>query len=387
MTYSAIKKTRIHTLCYAICILLFAIGHTKIQNLNALTGMMVTYGKFLPLLFSGIILVSGAKLDTKTAGVFGLFVLLLVYGFLINDLSYVLFFVAYFMIACSREDENRIYKVYSITVYVVIVITILFSLIGLIENDNSWYGRYDLGFTYCTFGPNLFLSASLSLIAWKKNKMTWKHWVFVLLFNQFFFWKTETDAVYICVILVFILWIAIHNKKINRIVSNNKIVGFFCDHIYTILAVFTIAIQLYYNSHFLNSSMVAMNKLLSTRPFMGMNVFLNYGPGLKQIIHQLIFGLGVNNTSYLDSSYLALLTSYGIPMMIIFCYLMNGICRKARNDENIYLVICLVVFAVHCITDPQLSSFRANPFIITSLIVFRRGNRIINKRRTSCLKQ
>lgn len=379
MTYPVIKKSQIHTICYAICIFLFAIGHTKIQNLNVLTGMMVTYGKFLPAVFSGMILLSNAKLDLKAVGVFAFFVLLLVYSFLKNDLSYVLFFAAFFMMACSHGNEKSIFKAYAITVYSVILFTITLAISGMLENDNSWYGRYDLGFTYCTFGPNLFLSATLSLIAWKRNRMSWKHWMFVLLINQFLFWKTDTDAVYLCVILVFILWIVIHNKRISRIISYNRIVGFLCDNSYTILAVATIALQLYFNRNSLNASMIALNKLLSNRLIMGRDVFLKYGPELRKTIQELTIGLGVDKVSYLDSSYLALLTSYGIPLMVFFCYLMNCICREARVEGNNYLVVCLVVFAVHCITDPQLSSFRANPFIITSLMFFRRGS-INNKR-------
>lgn len=371
-----IKESNVHVLCYAICVFLFAIGHTKIQKINFFTSITVTYGKFVPLILSFILIIKKRRYNTRSLILFSVFLLMIGYSFIVNDLSYVAFFLVFFILVCGYSDESTIYKLYVYGVFLVILVTVILATTGFLENDNSWYGRYDLGFTYCTFGPNLFLSATLALIAWKKEKMSWAHWIFILLLNQFFYWKTNTDAIYLSVIMAFILWLAIHNRAVDRIIIYNKIVGFLCDHAYTIIAIFTIIFQLYYNAHYLNGSMVAMNRLLSTRLIMGRNVFLKYGPELSQVIHELIFGMGVEKASYLDSSYLALLTYYGIPMMLIFCYLMNVMCKNARINGNTYLVICLMVFAVHSITDPQLSSFRANPLIISSLIFFMEGKKI-----------
>ena len=379
MKNGKIGKGNFHVLCYAICIFLFAIGHTKIQNISFITGVSVTYGKFIPLILSAVILLGTVKYNTRTIVVFGLLVMLLMYSFLCNDLSYVIFFVAYFMLACSNSEETEIYKSYTYVVLSVVFLTVVLALVGLLENDNSWYGRYDLGFTYCTFGPNLFLSACLTMVAWKKDKMRIRDWLLVLLMNQFLYWKTNTDAVYISVLAIFVLWILIRNKKIYKFMLNNKVIGFFFSHIFSIFAVLTIVFQSYYNSHYMNSHMVLLNKILSNRLIMGRNVFLQYGPDVGNIVKEVVFGLGVDKVSYLDSSYLALLTSYGLPLLVVFCYLMDYISRKSLKQGELFITLCLFVFAVHCVTDPQLSSFRANPFIITSLLYIRKGKRLESK--------
>lgn len=365
-----ISEKNFHVLCYAACIFLFAIGHTKIQNINFITGITVTYGKFIPLLLSALLMLRKARFNIHTVAVSAVFILLIGYAFIYRDFSYVIFFVAYFMIACSKSSEKQVFKYYTYVVFSVILLTIFLSLIGIIPNENEWYGRYDLGFTYCTFGPNLFLSACLALVAWKREKVSGKGWTTILLLNQFFFWKTETDAVYICVIALFILWLLIKNKKILKMIINNKILVLVLNHVFSIMATVTVIFQLYYNYHYMTIPMIYINKVLSTRPIMGRNVLLRYGPGLGKTIQELIFGMGVDKATYLDSSYLAILTAYGIPLLAFTCYLMNKMVKKAYKIQDLYLVVCLLVFAVHCITDPQLLSFRANPFIVTSLINF-----------------
>lgn len=374
-----ISEKNFHVLCYATCIFLFAIGHTKIQNLGFITGISVTYGKFVPLLLSACMLLRKTKFNIRTIVVFVLFVLLIVYGFIYNDLSYVMFFIAYYMLACSNCEEKKIYKSYAYVVLSVVFLTTFLALIGLLENDNSWQGRYDLGFTYCTFGPNLFLSACLAMVAWKKDRMRIRDWLLVLLMNQFLYWKTDTDAVYLSVLALFVLWLLVRKKKIYVFIRDNKTISFFFSHMFSILAVLTVILQMYYNNHYLDNHMVLLNKVLSNRLIMGRNVFLRYGPGEVNIIKEVLFGLGVDKVSYLDSSYLALLTSYGLPLLAVFCFLMDYISRKSLKQGELFITLCLFVFAVHCVTDPQLSSFRANPFIIASFLYIRKGKRLESK--------
>lgn len=382
----SISEGQFHVLCYAACVFLLAVGHTKIQNLSLITGIMTTYGKFLPAIFSLLFLFRKLKFDTRSLLFIILFGILLLQGFLYRDLSYTIFFIAFFMISCSRSKEVNIYKYYTIAIFSVILLTLFLTALGILENDNSWYGRDDLGFTYTTFGPNLFLSACISLVCWKKEKINWKEWVFILLLNQFFFWKTSTDAVYLCVILLFIFVMAMKFSGFQCLVEENKAVRFILSHSALIFAVFTIGFQLFYNSRFNSASMVWLNNVLSTRLYMGRRVFLNYGTG--SFTKELLFGMGTELATYLDSSYLSILTEFGIPMLIVFCFVMDYIAQKSYKKYDLYLVICIFVFMVHCITDPQLSSFRCNPIIITTLIYFRKNKKelIFTRGKTSIVK-
>ena len=188
----------------------------------------------------------------------------------------------------------------------------------------------------------------------------------LLVLNQYLYWKTDTDAVYLCVLVLFVFWLILRSRKIVRHIIKSRFAKFFISHMFIICSIVTILLQLYYNSHYLDSSMVYINRLLSTRPIMGRNVMMNYGPGLENTIKDIIFGMG-DKATYLDSSYLALLTVYGLPVMLLFCFTMDYIAKSAFMKGDLFLAFCLLVFAVHCITDPQLSSFRANPFIIATM--------------------
>ncbi len=368
-----VKETQLHALCYGLCVFLFAIGHTKIQNLSFITGIMVTYGKFVPVGLSILFLIRRLRFDVRSLVIILAFILLLLLSFFTRDLSYTIFFIAYFMVACSRTDPEQIYKYYAVSVFSVIILTLLLTVLGVLVNDNSWHGRYDLGFTYCTFGPNLFLSACIAFVCWKREKLDWKQWVFVLLLNQFFFWKTSTHAVYLCVIALFICWMIVKNSKVETFLSNSVIWKFIFSHSAVIFAILTIILQIYYNSHSTNAVMIWLNNKLSTRLYMGLRVFGRYSAGLA-LIKELLFGLNTELASYLDSSYLALLTHYGLPLLLVFCFFMDILGKCAYEKKDYYLAVCVFVFMVHCISDPQLSSFRCNPLIITTLFYYMQKN-------------
>ena len=359
-------KEHFHALCYAVSVFLFAIGHTKIQDLSFVTSIMVTYGKFIPVLLSIPVLV----IQIKSLGIMLVFSLLLLLSFFLRDLSYTVFFIAYFMVACSRTDQKRIYKYYALSVFTVIILTVVLALSGILENDNSWYGRYDLGFTYCTFGPNLFLSACIALVGWKKEKISFAEWLLVLVLNQYFFLKTSTDAVYMCVIALFIGWLFLKTSRVSRFLEKSKMSRFIFSHSALLFAILTIVLQLYYNTHASDAAMIWLNDRLSTRLVMGLNVFERYSTG-RAFLKEMLLGLNTESATYLDSSYLAIMTHYGVPLLLVFCFFMDSLGKHAYDSKDYYLAICVLIFMIHCITDPQLFSFRCNPLIITSLFYFK----------------
>lgn len=368
-----IKEGHFHALCYAICIFLFAVGHTKIQNLSFITGVMVTYGKFIPVMLSMLFLARRLRFNIKSLAIMLVFGLLLLLSFFSHDLSYTVFFIAFFMVACGRTNPNEVYKYYAVSVFTVVVLTVVLALLGILENDNSWYGRYDLGFTYCTFGPNLFLSACIALVGWKKEKIRFRVWILVLILNQYFFWKTSTDAVYICVIALFICWLLLKTSKVNQFLEKSKASKFIFAHSATIFAILTIAFQIYYNSHATSAAMIWLNARLSTRLYMGLRVFGRYSAG-QAFLKELLLGLNTELATYLDSSYLAILTQFGVPLLLVFCFFMDFLGKHAYESKDYFLAICVLIFMIHCITDPQLSSFRCNPLIITALFYFIQKN-------------
>ena len=364
------KESQFQALCYAACVFLFALGHTKIQGLCFITRVMVTYGKFVPVMLSMPFLLRRLRFNIKLIGVMLFLGLLLLLNFFVHDLSYTIFFIAFFMIACSNTEPRQVYKNYAIAVFVVIVSTLALTYMGILVNDNSWEGRYDLGFTYCTFGPNLFLSACIALVGWKKEKVGWSGWLFVLLLNQFFYEKTSTDAVYLCVLLLFIGGLFLKSSHANAYLEKSRTSRFIFSHSAVIFAILTIALQIYYNSHSTNATMIWLNRKVSNRLIMGMRVFSRYSTG-GSFVKELLFGLKPELATYLDSSYLAILTQYGVLLLLVFCFLMDTLGKRAYEGKDYYVAICVIIFMLHCITDPQLSSFRCNPLIITVLFYIR----------------
>ena len=102
---------------------------------------------------------------------------------------------------------------------------------------------------------------------------------------------------------------------------------------------------------------------------------LIYQPGEKgnyDNINFIVLALVVEKVSgmdyfYVDSSYLQVLVRYGVIMLVVLCLAMMAVQCYSVVTKNIYLCMGCSLFLIHCITDPQLLSFRYNPFIIISV--------------------
>lgn len=56
-----------------------------------------------------------------------------------------------------------------------------------------------------------------------------------------------------------------------------------------------------------------------------------------------------------------------IIMLVVLCAVMMVVQCYSVLTRNVYMCLGCALFLIHCITDPQLLSFRYNPFIIASI--------------------
>ena len=161
-------------------------------------------------------------------------------------------------------------------------------------------------------------------------------------------------------------------EKVKQVLFEGKV----CKRILEIFpfasAAVTILAQYLYIEHYNEPMYVAANVALSNRPYFGKIAIETYGISLFG--QPITWFTGIDGTKvsgmdyfYVDSSYLQVLLKYGIIMLFVLCAAMMAVQCYNVLTRNIYMCLGCSLFLIHCITDPQLLSFRYNPFIIVSV--------------------
>ena len=181
---------------------------------------------------------------------------------------------------------------------------------------------------------------------------------------------TDTSSVFICTILLFIFYYL--NKSTN--VFKNLISIKRKKLIYLLpffIVLLTFSLQFYYNKNYSSSLCQQLNKIVNTRLYLNKIAMERYdiqllGQPIQWNTHT------INNTSdlpyfYVDSSYIQISLQYGLLMLIFLCWIFAYILKMSIMKKDSYLFMAVFVFLLHCVFDPQLFSFRYDPFLILCL--------------------
>ncbi len=360
-----IKYENIPIIMYSICIFIYAIMQSKIPNIS--DGIMIGCKMcMLALIAICLVFEIKQKLEFDIKNILKVFIIvgLMVWNFIARQNDSELVFIIVFMILCRKCLPNKLLYSYSMGVFSAIIIVLIFSEFNIISNDLDANGRYDLGYIYATFGPNLYLSACLAYIGSKKDKVNVFTIIVLLIGNFYFYEKTKTIAVFVLIIMAVILHIIIMYFNGWKLIKNKKIFDKVIIYSPLFFAIITVIIQLYYNkSGYRNIIWIKIDEALSYRLTLGKIALKKYSISL---FGQAVKWKGENakNYFYIDSSYLNILLTYGIVTLSGIVLIFKRILKFLLDRKFLNLIIVVLIFLIHSITDPQLLTFRYDPFIL-----------------------
>lgn len=376
---------------YGICVFLYAILQSNISTQYPLCKniILVCFTILMVLAVFMKIKCNGSVREKDAIILGGLFVLL-VYNVLINGFENGTLFIIPFCYLLSGCKIDDILSKYSAATFCAVFFVILLSKIGIIDNHIfTNYAtiikvRHGLGFIWTTFGPNMFLSAVLAFVAYKREKISFVELLILFFVNIYFYMQTKTLAVFICVILCLFFIFMSKFTKICYLFFKRKIIEIIFSHFAFITAIFTILFQIYYNMNVSDSVILnTLNRVTSFRLGLGQEAFSRYK--ITLFGQMITWSQGTaKNYFYLDSSYLSVLFNNGVIMLGFVCFLMNIVCTYGIKRQNYFLVIAVSIFLIHCITDPQLIDFRNNPFfmiVLQCFIYLRQGKNSVENRK------
>ena len=277
---------------------------------------------------------------------------------------YVLLPIILLLISLRNIDIEKIIKIWVIEIIIMMLIVALSYYQGILGESprlslrSDGFIRRSLGYEYSTFSANYFLHLSVFYIYMRKNKIRLLELIVMVLISSYLFTITDTNSAYIFNIVVIVLAFLIRFNKRNKPISiiNKYIVPF---------SVLLVGVSLYiYRSGMEIGD--ELNKLLTGRLSLGSDAWDIYGITLLgQKIRWIVENewLSQLRYDYVDSSYLNILFSYGL-IVVIFIIIGYSIVGSLEVSNNIYYSLMILIIALHSAYDPQLLEISANPSIL-----------------------
>lgn len=366
-----IKYNDITKICYGICVFLFVIGQSSLLSVSSLLSTLCRGIQLIAAALPIFVVLKRSKFSIGNLLLWGLLAALIVCNIVFNQAESDLVYIVLFCLYCSNLEPTDVLKTYYISASLGIVLVIAAWGVGLLPSEVR-NGRAYLGFYYTTFGPNLFLHAVLAYIASRAQKIRLLNWIVIEVINVWFYVMTDTLAAFVIVHAGVVLYYLFRMKKIQRFLFEKKFMRRLLQISPFLFAAATIAVQYLYMAHSSEPIFDTINSALSNRLYFGKIALERYGISLFGQPITWLTGTDGSQVSgmdyfYVDSSYLQVLLRYGVAMLVVLCLAMAVVQFYSAFTKNIYVCLGCTLFLVHCITDPQLLSFRYNPFIIASI--------------------
>ncbi|MBR2695964.1 MAG: hypothetical protein IKE48_00470 [Parasporobacterium sp.] len=280
-----------------------------------------------------------------------------------------------YIIAARKIPFTNIARFAAILSAVFLVIVVLSSYVGIIENyvgtrTDGTTRRY-IGFLYSLYPATIIMNITLLVMYWRKNKILWRE-ILILLFANVWIY-IETGARLSFIISVVALALSALLKWKPDFFVRKKNLTFILALAFIICAIISVLVTVYYNGYIYWHWKI--NKILSSRLMLQQEALFKYGVS--------IFGqdIGSNGNGldpfgenpallteryfYVDNEYIRWMTSYGIIFFVVVMGILTWFCIKCRKyDKQGYLLIIFVLLAIHCTIQDSFLYVYFNTFLL-----------------------
>lgn len=280
------------------------------------------------------------------------------------------FLLGVLIIAAHNIKFDSIIRTYAYTISTYLIFTIIFSILGFIENlvfvkrDTI---RYALGTSYPTVLASFLFFLILCFVYLKRNEISKKFiiFIFIITFSINYFTDARSVAILLLVSAVSLLILNIFNIssfKINNVFS-------ILLSAFSIL-IFLLNVYLSYNYKFDSRAYVSFDNIFSGRLSLGNQAFSLYDVNLfgQSLLSNGLgggwrFNYGIDYF-YIDALALDLLFGKGLIIFIFYLFEMAKLIFKSAKSKQIILLIILLLITMYDFTDNKSFRIAFNPFIL-----------------------
>ena len=280
-----------------------------------------------------------------------------------------------FIFAARGISFNKIVRQYFNINLMLMLLTMLYSLAGIIKNLAFFRGttfRYSLVTDYPTdFSAHIFYLC-LAYCYLNYKKMGWLQWLGILVIDYLTYLVTDTRVDALLMILMVLVMLSVSRKL------NTKLKKFIASSYWylSIVLPYSYVLITYYFT-FSNPVMVKLDQALSGRLALGKEGFDKYGITLlgKRVIERGWGGsdglhMMKNNPGkyfFIDSSFVRLLVINGLILGIIALLILVGISLRETVKHEYLLPAILFLVVSSSLIDQHMLEITYNPFMLALL--------------------
>lgn len=278
------------------------------------------------------------------------------------------FIILFYILAFKDTDIKKWIKNVFLSMFIAFVLIVGFSLIGITSNHQVVQNagarvRFLLGYDWNNVAHNHFFAIVLMYMLFKERLKVYDYVVIVLV-NIILYIFTTSKCAFVCVFLALIIYVILHlikNEKASNMIY--KVFGYIALTT-TVLAPLIMGYLSYSYSKF-SPFMVKLDSLFSGRLALAHNGFRKWGITL--------FGQAANmsqesnNYSFVDCSYLGMLFSNGIVILILLLAVYAVFIWKSIKLKNKTLTLMLFMILLHSSIEPWWTSLTNFPIIVLFL--------------------
>lgn len=279
-----------------------------------------------------------------------------------------LIFLFLMIIAVSDVCFSRILKTYIWTSGLCIGTVVLFSALDLIPLRDEFTEvrpRCALGFDFVTTGANFWMYLVMAYICYRGKKITWMEAAILEIITYVFFALTDTKNAFAITTLAIVLALIlkIWNEQFGR-----KFFSFFIKYITFMGALLIGTLTFFFDKSTFVSETI--NELLTNRLQLTYDAIQDYGiklfgQAINWVGGAIYFEKEYVDYNYVDSSYMQIMLSYGIVLLIMILAGYYLIGRIIVKEKAWYLGLVIILSAVHSTFDPQLMWIQYNIYFMT----------------------
>lgn len=355
------KSQTLFFIALIIAMFSFVLGTTTWQIPNIIHSIM-RIGIAFPLIFFRFLIILQTYPKKLVLFFLSIFPIILLIKINSGNYAYILY-PFLFTISAKNIDFNKIIKTIFYTTILIIIISIIASKLGYIENKiyyrNDGTIRQSLGAVYPTdFAAHIFYIV-LSYFYIKKGKIKIYDFIIVTLISGVLYKYCNARLDSISILLFFISLFFIKYNKITRI---KKIYKFIIISSIPIFALITYLLTINYDSK--NLVYIILNIILSGRLQLGYNALTEYG---IKLFGQHYIQYGADSGSYynfIDSSYLVLLIIYGLYYFILVMITYVYICKRCCEQKDSLMISIILIIGINSMVAQHFMEFAYNPFYL-----------------------
>ena len=293
-----------------------------------------------------------------------------------------LILISLFLLEARNMEFKRFARFYCIISSIFLFFVLACDAIGVFDSitvnvvrSTNNTVRHLLGFNFTTYSANFFLSIVLAYLYIDNRKKRLLSNIILLLLNYFFFFFTDTKVAFFETLL-FIVGVEI--IKLTKFkIEKHVVVAFFSRFIFVFSAAVSLFVAFSYQTNFF---IRGIDKIFNYRISLAYRALAEYPIMLFGNKVEWVLKSGEYAYFYVDCSYIQVLLQYGLVIFALIILGFTSLIKKEIAESENITVWCLIIVALHSITDPQLLNLAYNPFLLMLPLIFVRRDDRKNKR-------